>query len=331
LTANRPHGRANHRALTARQRQVLDLVVRGLGNKAIATELAISEQAVKEHVSNLLRRFEVSGRASLAELGTRLQIMGVTDADTSWLPYLFIAAPIGVQVFRGPDHRIVATNEAARKAADRDVIGLTLREGYPLTADRIGPLLDGVFATGEPHIEYEFSGTWVRDGQTQASYSDFVLQPIKGVDGTVTDVVLFGSDVTERVMARRRAEELGAEQLAIFDLMNDGVIVADATGAVVKVNQAARDIAGTPIDFDQPVSERVATFQIRYADGRPVDFHDLPLIRALAGETVPWGDYLMFNRTRRSDVPVRVAAKPMRSREGSIVGAVLVFRLVRRG
>lgn len=306
-------------------------MVRGLGNKAIATELAISEQAVKEHVSNLLRRFEVSGRASLAELGTQLQIMGVTDADTSWLPYLFIAAPIGVQVFRGPDHRVVATNEAARRAADRDVIGLPLREAYPLTADRIGPMLDRVFAAGEPHVEYEFSGTWVRDGQTQASYSDFVLQPIKGSDGTVTDVVLFGSDVTERVLARRRAEQLSAEQLAVFDLMNDGVIVADATGKIVKVNGAARQIAGMPIDFDQLVSERVAPFQVRHPDGRPVEFHDLPLVRALAGETLPWADYIVFNAVRQVDVRVRVAAKPMHSGAGTIAGAVLVFRLVRPG
>src|SRR6266704_3243186 len=104
-----------HRPLTVRQRQVLDLVVRGLGNKAIATKFGISEQVVKEHVSTLLRRFSVTSRAALAEVGTQLQIMGVTGADTSWLPYLFMSAPTGMQVFRGPDHLIVATNETARK------------------------------------------------------------------------------------------------------------------------------------------------------------------------------------------------------------------------
>ena len=328
MTAKRPRGRPPPRALTPRQRQVLDLVVRGLGNKAIATELKISEQAAKEHVSNLLRRFGVSSRASLAEVGTHLQIMGVTDADTSWLPYLFQSAPIGVQVFRGPDHRIVASNAVARRAADRDVIGLSLREGYPLTADRIGPMLDHVFAAGEPHIEYEFSGTWVRDGQTRASYSDFVLQPISGPDGTVTDVVLFGADVTERVVARRRAEQLSAEQLAIFDLMNDGVIVADATGAIVKVNEAARQIAGAPIDLAKGVSERVAPLQFRQPDGRPVKLRDVPLMRALAGEDVPWTEYIT-RTAHQGDVRMRVAARPMRSQDGSINGAVVVFRPAR--
>jgi PAS domain-containing protein len=305
---------------------VLDLVTRGLANKEIANELAISEQAVKEHVSALLRRFEVSNRASLAEVGTHLVIMGVTDADTRWLPYLFMAAPIGMQVFRGPDHRIVATNAAARKAADRDVIGMTLREGYPLTADRIGPMLDLVFASGEPHVEYEFSGTWVRDGLTQSSYSDFVLQPIKGPDGTVTDVVLFGSDVTERVLARRRVEQLSAEQLAIFGLVTDGVLVVDGTGRLLKVNDAARRLTGMQENFDLRVRDRIAPFAIRDASGRLLEYEELPLIRALAGETVPWTELVAYNPVTKRDHRQRATAAPIHASDGAIIGAVVLLR-----
>jgi len=200
------------RPLTPRQRRVLDLVVQGAGNKAIAADLEISEQAAKEHVSTLLRRFHVSGRAALAEIGTRLQILGVTgaDVDVSWLPYLFVAAPIGIQVFRGPEHRVVAVNDTARRASDRDIVGLTFREAFPLNAERLLPLLDRVYATGEPHREYEFEGVWLRDGESQPSYGDFVLQPIKDADGAVSGVMIFGADVTERVVARRRAEQLNA-------------------------------------------------------------------------------------------------------------------------
>jgi DNA-binding CsgD family transcriptional regulator len=322
----RSDGRADHRTLTARQRRVLDMVTRGMANKTIAKELAITEQAVKEHVSTLLRRFEVSNRASLAEIGTHLAIMGVTDADTSWLPYLFMAAPIGMQVFRGPDHRIVATNAAARKAADRDVIGMSLREGYPLTADRIGPMLDLVFASGEPHVEYEFSGTWVRDGLTQASYSDFVLQPIKGPDGTVTDVVLFGSDVTERVLARRRVERLSAEQLAIFGLVTDGVLVVDGTGRLLKVNDAARRLTGMQESFDLRARDRIALFAIRDVSGRLLDYEELPLIRALAGETVPWTELLAYNPVTMTDYRQRATAAPIHASDGAIIGAVALLR-----
>lgn len=332
LNENRPDPRRtaqkNHRPLTERQRQVLDLVVRGLGNKAIAGELGISEQAAKEHVSTLLRRFGATGRAALAEIGTQLQILGSTDVDVSWLPYLFVAAPIGIQVLRGPEHHVVAINDTNRKALDREVIGLPFRDAFPYTADRILPMLDRVYASGEPHQEYEFEGRWVRDGIIQISYGDFVIQPIRE-DGTITGVMIFGADVTERVLTQRRAEQLSAEQLAIFDLMNDGVVVADATGALVKVNRAAREIGGFPPDLGEPVRDGIGPFRLRYADGRPVEHPDVPLRRALAGETVPWADYLAFNPARQADMRVRLSAKPMRARDGSTMGAVLVFRLVR--
>jgi len=326
VLGKRARARADHHTLTARQRQVLDLVTRGMANKEIANELAISLQAVKDHVSALLSRFEVSNRASLAEIGTHLVIMGVTDADTSWLPYLFMAAPIGMQVFRGPDHRVVATNAVARKAADRDVVGMTLREGYPLTADRIGPMLDLVFASGEPHVEYEFSGTWVRDGVMQPSYSDFVLQPIKGPDGTVMDVVLFGSDVTERVLARRRMEQLSAEQLAIFGLVTDGVLVVDASGRLLKVNDAARRLTGMQDNFDLRLRDRIAPFAIRDASGRPLEYEELPLVRALAGETVPWTELVAYNPVTKTDYRQRATAAPIHASDGAIIGAAVLLR-----
>src|SRR5206468_2696053 len=60
--------RTRGRRLTDRQTAVLELVANGLGNKEIAHELGISEQAIKEHVSALLRRLEANNRAALADV-----------------------------------------------------------------------------------------------------------------------------------------------------------------------------------------------------------------------------------------------------------------------
>jgi PAS domain-containing protein len=308
---------------------VLDLVVRGQGNKAIATELGISEQATKEHVSTLLRRFGVTSRAALAEIGTQLQILGSTDVDTSWLPYLFVAAPIGIQVLRGPEHRVVAVNATNRRVLDREVVGLTFAEAFPLSADRMLPLLDRVYTTGEPHREYEFAGIWLRDGVNQTSYGDFVIQPIREPDGTVSGVMIFGADVTDRVLTQRRAEQLNAEQLAIFDLVNEGVVVSDATGRLLKVNEAGHRLTGLSNDGDEQLNEERRPFNLRDADGRSVPFADVPLVRALRGETVPWADYVLFNPVRRADVKVRLSARPIRANNGTVIGGVVVYRPVR--
>jgi DNA-binding CsgD family transcriptional regulator len=51
--------------LTPRQRQVLELVVRGLTNDTIAAELGLSARAVELHVSALLARTGVGSRAAI--------------------------------------------------------------------------------------------------------------------------------------------------------------------------------------------------------------------------------------------------------------------------
>ncbi|MGW0161546.1 LuxR C-terminal-related transcriptional regulator [Mycobacterium sp. NPDC003323] len=51
--------------LTRREREVLDLVVEGLDNRAIAGSLFISEATVKFHLHNIKTKFDVHSRAAL--------------------------------------------------------------------------------------------------------------------------------------------------------------------------------------------------------------------------------------------------------------------------
>ena len=52
--------------LTAREREVLTLVVEGLANKQIARRLGISEKTVKGHLTNLFQRIGVADRTQAA-------------------------------------------------------------------------------------------------------------------------------------------------------------------------------------------------------------------------------------------------------------------------
>jgi len=57
--------------LTPRERQILDMMAEGLGNKEIAWQLQISEHTVKFHVSSILGKLGVSSRTEAVTQGMR--------------------------------------------------------------------------------------------------------------------------------------------------------------------------------------------------------------------------------------------------------------------
>ena len=58
-------------ALTERELEVLRLIARGLPNKLIARELAVSEKTVKTHVSNILAKLHLADRTQAALYAVR--------------------------------------------------------------------------------------------------------------------------------------------------------------------------------------------------------------------------------------------------------------------
>jgi len=143
--------RSHGRRLTDRQAAILELVATGLENKEIAHQLGISEQAVKEHVSNLLRALAAPNRAALGDAAATRRFVGTANVDPEWLSVLFVNAPVHIALFEGAEHRFVAVNETYRSSAGpRELLGRTFREAFPdLDESGIVRLLEEAFATGE--------------------------------------------------------------------------------------------------------------------------------------------------------------------------------------
>jgi len=71
LMRNTGSPRPAHSDLTARERDVLKLVVEGLANKQIAQRLGIGEKTIKTHVSRVLAKLGVTDRTQAAVLAIR--------------------------------------------------------------------------------------------------------------------------------------------------------------------------------------------------------------------------------------------------------------------
>src|SRR3546814_21163802 len=84
-------------ALTPRERDILDAIAAGLGNKAIARQLALSPRTVEVHRANIMRR---AGAGNVAEL-LRLQFTAEYERDASVGRVRFGAWSRGNQIGRG--------------------------------------------------------------------------------------------------------------------------------------------------------------------------------------------------------------------------------------
>lgn len=66
--------------LSAREREVLDLVVKGATNKEIAAQLCITENTVKNHLRNILEKLHLENRVQAAAFAVREGIIKIEEA-----------------------------------------------------------------------------------------------------------------------------------------------------------------------------------------------------------------------------------------------------------
>ncbi len=113
----------------------------------------------------------------------------------------------------------------------------------------------------------------------------------------------------------------------VIDQLPEGVVIAAASnGRVVTANQAAGLMLGRRTSAEVgSESEYVSTYRLTTADGRPWPVDDLPLGRALRGETVR-GVEIWSERQDGTRVSLLVSAAPLRAPDGTVEEAVAVFQ-----
>ena len=168
------------------------------------------------------------------------------------LQRLFAQAPTFMAMVSGPDRRFTLVNPEYRKLiGGRDVMVLTVRDALPEVVDQgFFDLLDHVFASGEAvtRAAQPILLRWRDEGPLEERFVDFVYQPIRDEDGTIAQVFVQGSDVTERVRAENH------QRLLINELNHR---VKNTLAAVQSIVTQTLRHAADPGDASRAITARI--------------------------------------------------------------------------
>ena len=145
--------------------------------------------------------------------------------------------------------------------------------------------------------------------------------------------VIVMRDITELAEVTTQLEETIDDlqnrnnlMFTVFNSISDGVIVANEEGEFLFWNPVAEEIVGIGATVGDPEewSETYGTF---YPDEvTPIPSTELPLYKAILGETVDDIDIFIRNPSRPDGVFISASARPLFKEKGDLIGGVVVFR-----
>lgn len=175
--------------------------------------------------------------------------------------------------------------------------------------------------------EYERGGVEVvieRPDGTRRQVAPY-LHPIRQADGEVTGVINVLVDITERVEARR-AHEASEERLRqLHSLIPVGVFSIAAPGVFSFCNRRAVELWGYEPPVGQSLREMHASFNVRWADGRPMTDEDSPLEIALRTGRSTRGFDIRIQRPDGRDLFLNVSVDALHNARGEVSDVICVF------
>jgi PAS domain S-box-containing protein len=169
---------------------------------------------------------------------------------------LFMQAPVAIQILRGPEFLFDLLNDHAAQLMGlnrEETIGRTLEEVLPHSRETgVIDLLQRVYATGETHTVGEMPFDIHRDGKVVAGFVRFIYTPLRDEEGTIQGVLITGDEITEQVLARRKAERDIRERQTFAERLEREVEAR--TKDLIRVNKELESFSyATSHDLQEPL------------------------------------------------------------------------------
>ena len=267
---------------------------------------------------------------TIEELRHRIHVMETVFENMS--DALVVADENEEYLFRNTGaERIIGTSRL-RLEFDRvpEIFGFHTPDGARLMSPDDLPLARAV-RRGESSDEVE---AFVRNAEKpEGVWVSMNGRPIRDAEGRFRGGVVVIRDVTrlkkaERELARTVTDLEYQTQLpeTVFERMREGVIVVDPSARSIIFNPSMVAILGPPQRglAKNEVSERYGVYRPDQKTFYPPD--ELPVFRALRGESVEDHRAFVRNARRPGGVWVSSAARPLRDGSGDLIGAVVTVR-----
>jgi PAS domain S-box-containing protein len=165
----------------------------------------------------------------------------------------FMQAPVGIAILKGPEFVVDLINPQISELYGQtagQMMGKPIFDCIPhVKGQGFEELLDGVRLTGVPFKGNGASILLERNGVLETVYVNFVYQPFRETDGTISGVIAVANEVTETITAKKKIEEAEERARLAVDAVGLGTFDLDLVTGEMITSSIFANIFG----FDKPV------------------------------------------------------------------------------
>ena len=172
------------------------------------------------------------------------------DSERRYIMML-MQSPFGFAVLKGKDMVVTIANDSVKEmwGKGKKLEGKPLLEILPELKEQVFPaLLQSVYTTGIPYIANELLAQVKRNGKMEDVYFNFVYQPYREADETISGVTIISTEVTPEAEYNKKIKESEKNFRQLAELLPQKISQADAMGNVYFLNQNWVSYSGLSID-----------------------------------------------------------------------------------
>jgi PAS domain S-box-containing protein len=168
-----------------------------------------------------------------------------------------LQAPVGIAILKGEKFIVELANDTYLQLIDRkkeDFINHPLFDSLPEVKSIVGKLLKSVLKTGIAYHGNELEIPINRYGREEKGFFNFVYQPLKEADESISGIMVIVTEVTVQAEARKKIEESESRLSMAIDVTKLGTWDYSPLTGKLTWSKECRDIYAIPadveIDFD---------------------------------------------------------------------------------